>query len=159
MTIYNSRRSALFGFGSLVVGASAFAAGHSRAEANGQIFAPRARKLPELIEHLRLALAGVTSRPFRWFSSLLISGTMKRSRKSSPMTAIASRYGTTPISRVLAQPDAQLAEYADFLVRARGFFLQSLPRTAQLMSRCSISQSGISTILQPLRTPNSRPTH
>jgi len=55
MTIDDSRRSALFGFGSLLVGASTQTAGRSRAAANEQIVAPRTRKLPELIEHLRRA--------------------------------------------------------------------------------------------------------
>ena len=53
MTIDGSRRSTLFGFGSLIVAASAFTASRSRAEANRQIFAPHARKLPELIDYLR----------------------------------------------------------------------------------------------------------
>jgi len=55
MTIDDSRRSALFGFGSLIVGASALASSRSRAAANEQIIAPRAQKLPELMEHLRRA--------------------------------------------------------------------------------------------------------
>ena len=53
MTIDGSRRSTLFGFGSLIVGASVFTASSSHADANRQIFAPHARKLPELIDRLR----------------------------------------------------------------------------------------------------------
>jgi intracellular sulfur oxidation DsrE/DsrF family protein len=53
MMIDNSRRSALFGFGSLIVGASVFAAGRSRAVTNEQVIPPRARKLSELMEQLR----------------------------------------------------------------------------------------------------------
>ena len=55
MTIDGSRRSALFGFGSLIVGAGALASSRSRAAANEPIIAPGARKLPELMEQLRRA--------------------------------------------------------------------------------------------------------
>jgi hypothetical protein len=53
MTIDSSRRSALFGFGSLVVGASAFAADRAHAATNQTIIAPGAQTLSELIERLR----------------------------------------------------------------------------------------------------------
>jgi hypothetical protein len=53
MTINGSRRSALFGFGSLIVGASALTAGRSRAAASDQIVGPHAKKLPVLMEQLR----------------------------------------------------------------------------------------------------------
>jgi hypothetical protein len=53
MTIENSRRTALKGIGSLVVGAAAFAACRSRAATDGPIIAPGARKLSELMERLR----------------------------------------------------------------------------------------------------------
>jgi hypothetical protein len=52
MTIDGSRRSALFGFGTLVVGASAFAANRARAATDQSITAPGAQKLPELIGQL-----------------------------------------------------------------------------------------------------------
>ena len=51
MTIDSSRRGALFGFGSLVVGASALAA--ARAATSEPTIAPGARKLPELMGQLR----------------------------------------------------------------------------------------------------------
>jgi hypothetical protein len=53
--IDGSRRSALFGFGSLIVTASALSVRRSNAEIDERIFLPRARKLSELIEHLRRA--------------------------------------------------------------------------------------------------------
>jgi hypothetical protein len=53
MTIVGSRRSALFGFGSLVVGASALAVDRAHAAADHTVTAPGARKLVELIEQLR----------------------------------------------------------------------------------------------------------
>jgi hypothetical protein len=55
MTIENSRRTALVGFGSLVVGAAAFSAGRSRAAIDKPIIAPGAWKLSELMENLRRA--------------------------------------------------------------------------------------------------------
>jgi intracellular sulfur oxidation DsrE/DsrF family protein len=55
MMIDDSRRSALFGFGSLIVGASALASSRSRAATNERIIAPRAQKLPELMQYLRRA--------------------------------------------------------------------------------------------------------
>jgi intracellular sulfur oxidation DsrE/DsrF family protein len=55
MTIDNSRRSALVGFGALAVGAAALAAGPSRAAATERIIPPGARKLSELMERLRRA--------------------------------------------------------------------------------------------------------
>jgi intracellular sulfur oxidation DsrE/DsrF family protein len=53
MTIDSSRRSALFGFGSLVVGASAYAADRADAATDQTMTAPGARKLAELVEQLR----------------------------------------------------------------------------------------------------------
>jgi hypothetical protein len=53
MTIDGSRRCALFGFGSLVVGASALAAARTHAAASERAIAPSARKLPELMDQLR----------------------------------------------------------------------------------------------------------
>jgi hypothetical protein len=55
MTIENSRRIALKGFGSLVAGALALAAGRSRAATDEPIIAPGAGKLSELMERLRRA--------------------------------------------------------------------------------------------------------
>jgi len=55
MTIENSRRIALKGFGSLVAGAIALAAGRSRAATDEPIIAPGAGKLSELMERLRRA--------------------------------------------------------------------------------------------------------
>jgi hypothetical protein len=52
MTIDSSRRTALLGFGTLAVGAAAFAAGPSRAEATQQIVPPGAQALTELMERL-----------------------------------------------------------------------------------------------------------
>ena len=53
MTIDSSRRSALFGFGSLVVGASAYAADRAHAATDQTVTAPGARKLADLVEQLR----------------------------------------------------------------------------------------------------------
>jgi hypothetical protein len=53
MTIDGSRRSALFGFGTLVVGASAFAANRARAATDQTVTAPGAPTLRELMERLR----------------------------------------------------------------------------------------------------------
>jgi intracellular sulfur oxidation DsrE/DsrF family protein len=53
MTIDSSRRSALLGFGSLVVGASAYAADRAHAATDQTVTAPGAQKLPELMERLR----------------------------------------------------------------------------------------------------------
>jgi hypothetical protein len=53
MMIDGSRRSTLFGLGSLLVDANAFIADRSRAATNEQITAPRARKPAELMDHLR----------------------------------------------------------------------------------------------------------
>jgi intracellular sulfur oxidation DsrE/DsrF family protein len=53
MAICSSRRSALFGFGSLVVGASAYAADRAHAATDHTVTAPGARKLAELVEQLR----------------------------------------------------------------------------------------------------------
>jgi hypothetical protein len=53
MTIDSSRRSALFGFGSLVVGASAYAADRAHAATDQIVTAPGARKLADLVEQLR----------------------------------------------------------------------------------------------------------
>jgi hypothetical protein len=53
MTIDSSRRSALFGFGSLVVGASAYAADRAHAATDKTMTTPGARKLAELVEQLR----------------------------------------------------------------------------------------------------------
>lgn len=55
MTIDNSRRSALVGFGALAVGAAAVAAGHSRAATTDRIIPPGARELSELMGRLRRA--------------------------------------------------------------------------------------------------------
>jgi hypothetical protein len=53
MTIDNSRRSALFGFGSLVVGAGVYAVDRAHAATNQTTTAPGTAKLPELTEQLR----------------------------------------------------------------------------------------------------------
>ena len=53
MTIDNSRRSALFGFGSLVAGAGAYAVDRAHAATNQTTTAPGTAKLPELREQLR----------------------------------------------------------------------------------------------------------
>jgi intracellular sulfur oxidation DsrE/DsrF family protein len=53
MTIKSSRRSALFGFGSLVVGAGALAADRALATTNQTVTAPGAWRLAELIDQLR----------------------------------------------------------------------------------------------------------
>ena len=53
MTIDNSRRTALVGFGALAVGAAALATGSSRAATNESIIPPGARELPELMGRLR----------------------------------------------------------------------------------------------------------
>jgi hypothetical protein len=53
MTIDSSRRSALFGFGSLVVGASAYAADRAHAATDQTVTPPGARKLADLVEQLR----------------------------------------------------------------------------------------------------------
>jgi hypothetical protein len=53
MTIDRSRRSAVFGLGSLIVGASALSAGRSHAATNEQIISRHAQKLPKLMEYLR----------------------------------------------------------------------------------------------------------
>jgi intracellular sulfur oxidation DsrE/DsrF family protein len=55
MTIDNSRRIALVGFGALAVGAAALAADPSRAATTEQIIPPGAQKLSELMERLRRA--------------------------------------------------------------------------------------------------------
>src|SRR5246127_909826 len=55
MTIDNSRRAALVGFGSLAVGAAALAAGPSHAETTEPIIPPGAQELSELVERLRRA--------------------------------------------------------------------------------------------------------
>ena len=55
MTIDNSRRSALLGFGALAVGAAAIAAGRSRAATTDMIIPPGARELAALTERLRRA--------------------------------------------------------------------------------------------------------
>src|SRR5246127_404648 len=52
MTIDNSRRAALVGFGSLAVGAAALAAGPSRADTTESIIPPGARELSELTGRL-----------------------------------------------------------------------------------------------------------
>jgi hypothetical protein len=52
MTIDNSRRAALVGFGALAVGAAALAAGPSRAATTERIIPPGARELSELMERL-----------------------------------------------------------------------------------------------------------
>jgi hypothetical protein len=61
MTIDNSRRTALVGFGALAVGAAAVVAGPSRAATTERIIPPDARELSELMDRLRRADA--TSRP------------------------------------------------------------------------------------------------
>src|ERR1700740_3316294 len=53
MTIDNSRRTALLGFGSLAVGAAALAAGPSRAATTQHILPPGAREASDLMERLR----------------------------------------------------------------------------------------------------------
>jgi len=55
MTIDNSRRTALVGFGALAVGAAALAAGPSRAATTERIIPPDARELSELMDRLRRA--------------------------------------------------------------------------------------------------------
>ncbi|MCA6109315.1 thiosulfate dehydrogenase [Bradyrhizobium cenepequi] len=55
MTIDNSRRTALVGFGALAVGAAALAAGPSRAATAERIIPPGARELSDLMEKLRRA--------------------------------------------------------------------------------------------------------
>ena len=55
MTIDNSRRTALVGFGALAVGTVALAAGPSRAATTEPIIPPGARELSELMDRLRRA--------------------------------------------------------------------------------------------------------
>src|SRR6201993_2606401 len=55
MTIDNSRRSALVGFGALAVGPAALAAGPSRAATTERIIPPGARELSDLMDRLRRA--------------------------------------------------------------------------------------------------------
>jgi hypothetical protein len=55
MTIENSRRTALVGFGALAVGAVALAAGPSRAATAERIIPPGAQELSELMDRLRRA--------------------------------------------------------------------------------------------------------
>ena len=55
MTIDNSRRTALVGFGALAVGAAALAAGPSHAATTERIIPPGARELPELMDRVRRA--------------------------------------------------------------------------------------------------------
>jgi intracellular sulfur oxidation DsrE/DsrF family protein len=55
MTIDNSRRTALVGFGALAVGAAALAAGPSHAATTARIIPPGARELPELMDRVRRA--------------------------------------------------------------------------------------------------------
>jgi hypothetical protein len=55
MTIDNSRRTALAGFGAFAVGAAALAAGSSRAAATERIIPPGAGELSELTDRLRRA--------------------------------------------------------------------------------------------------------
>lgn len=55
MTIDNSRRNALVGFGSLAIGAAALATGPSRAATTERIIPPGARELSELTDRLRRA--------------------------------------------------------------------------------------------------------
>ena len=55
MTIDNSRRTALVGFGALAVGAAAIAANPSRAATTERIIPPGARELSELMDRLRRA--------------------------------------------------------------------------------------------------------
>src|SRR6201988_1213245 len=55
MTIDNSRRTALVGFGALAIGTAALAAGPSRAATTERIIAPGARELSELMDRLRRA--------------------------------------------------------------------------------------------------------
>jgi intracellular sulfur oxidation DsrE/DsrF family protein len=55
MTIDNSRRTALLGFGSFAVGAAALAAGPSRAATTAPIIPPGAREASELMGRLRRA--------------------------------------------------------------------------------------------------------
>jgi len=55
MTIDNSRRAALVGFGALAVGTAALAASPSRAVTTERIISPGARELSELMERLRRA--------------------------------------------------------------------------------------------------------
>lgn len=55
MTIDNSRRTALVGFGAVAVGAAGLAAGPPRAATTGRIIPPGARELSELMGRLRRA--------------------------------------------------------------------------------------------------------
>jgi intracellular sulfur oxidation DsrE/DsrF family protein len=55
MTVDNSRRTALLGFGSLAVGAAALASGPARAATTQRIIPPGARQLAELMTRLRRA--------------------------------------------------------------------------------------------------------
>src|ERR1700747_2260327 len=55
MTIDNSRRTALVGFGAVVLGTAALAAGPSRAATTEQIIPPGARELSELMARLSRA--------------------------------------------------------------------------------------------------------
>jgi len=55
MTIDNSRRAALFGFGALAVGTAALAASPARAATTERIIPPGARQLSELMERLHRA--------------------------------------------------------------------------------------------------------
>ena len=159
MTIDNSRRTALLGFGSLAVGAAALAARPSRAATTEQIIPPGARELAELMERLRRAprrrdfktVPMILEHPDFWDDEALKEIIAYRGTRKQV-------WDNTDIGEPLAEPDAQFGQCAGLLLRASRIFSRSPPRTAPLISRCSTRRCGTNTSSPRLPAPNSRPT-
>jgi hypothetical protein len=98
MTIDNSRRTALVGFGALAVGAAALAAGPSRAATTEWITPPGAAELSELMGRLRRA---PRRRDFKTVPMILEHPDFWDDEALNEIIAYRSTQKQIPISRVV----------------------------------------------------------
>jgi hypothetical protein len=140
MTVDNSRRTALLGFGSLAAGIAALAAGPARAATTERIVPQGARELAELMTRLHRAprrrdfktVPMILSHPDFWDDKALKEvTTYRRMRKQVwDNTDIASPW----LNLLRNSINTQIFSFLGITI-----FWRSPPRMARLISRCSTS--------------------